>query len=68
MVSNLPAMQETWVISSGDEESLEKGLATQSSIFVVQYSCLKNPMDRRAWWVTVHGVMDTTELDTRDYY
>ena len=34
-----------------------------------QYSCLKNPMDRRAWWVTVHGVMDTTELDTlRDYY
>ena len=25
-----------------------------------QYSCLKNPMDRGAWWVTVHGV---TELD-----
>ena len=21
-----------------------------------QYSCLENPMDRRAWWVTVHGV------------
>ena len=20
-----------------------------------QYSCLGNPMDRRAWWVTVHG-------------
>ena len=20
-----------------------------------QYSCLENPMDRRAWWVTVHG-------------
>ena len=19
-----------------------------------QYSCLENPMDRRAWWVTVH--------------
>ena len=22
----------------------------------LQYSCLKNPMNRRAWWVTVHGV------------
>ena len=22
----------------------------------VQYSCLKNPMDRGAWWATVHGV------------
>ena len=22
-----------------------------------QYSCLKNPMDRAAWWATVHGVI-----------
>ena len=22
----------------------------------LQYSCLENPMDRRAWWTTVHGV------------
>ena len=22
----------------------------------LQYSCLKNPMDRGAWWTTVHGV------------
>ena len=21
-----------------------------------QYSCMENPMDRGAWWVTVHGV------------
>ena len=21
-----------------------------------QYSCLRNPMDRRTWWVTVHRV------------
>ena len=27
----------------------------------LQYSCLENPMDKRAWWATVHGV---TELDT----
>ena len=30
----------------------------------LQYSCLKNPIDRGAWWATVHGVveLDTTEL------
>ena len=28
-----------------------------------QHSCLENPMDRRAWWSTVHGVAqsDMTE-------
>ena len=27
----------------------------------LQYSCLGNPMDKGAWWVTVHGVVE--ELD-----
>ena len=27
-----------------------------------QYSCLRNLMDRGAWWATVHGVIK--ELDT----
>ena len=22
----------------------------------LQYSCLETPMDRKAWWATVHGV------------
>ena len=22
----------------------------------LQYACLENPMDRRAWWAPVHGV------------
>ena len=22
----------------------------------LQYSCMGNPIDRRTWWVTVHGV------------
>ena len=32
MVKNLPAMQETWVLSLGWEDTLEKGMATHSSI------------------------------------
>ena len=30
---------------------------------LLQHSCLENPMDRGAWWVTVHGI---TELDTTE--
>ena len=32
MVKHLPAMQETWVQSLGQEDPLEKGTATHSSI------------------------------------
>ena len=31
---------------------------------LLQYSCLENPMDRGAWWATVHGA--TKELDTTE--
>ena len=31
-VKNLPAMQETWVQFLGQEDALEKGMATHSSI------------------------------------
>ena len=24
--------------------------------YPLQYSCLRNPMDREAWWAIVHGV------------
>ena len=36
----------------------------------LQYSCLENPMDREAWWTTVHGVvkdLDTTSRLTTKY-
>ena len=32
MVKNLSAMQDTWVLSVGREDPLEKGMATHSSI------------------------------------
>jgi len=25
----------------------------------LQYSCLENPLDRGAWWATVHGVTNS---------
>ena len=50
MVKNLPAVQETWVRSLGQEDPLEKEIATHSSI------CLENSTDREAWWATVHGL------------
>ena len=33
-VKNLPAMKETWVQSLGQEDALEKGIATHSSVLV----------------------------------
>ena len=51
MVKNLPAMRETWFQSLGWEDPLEEGMATHSSILAWRI-----PMDREAWWATVHGV------------
>ena len=30
----------------------------------LQYSCLENPMDRRAWWATVREVTESHTLST----
>ena len=51
LVKNLPAVQETLVQSLGWEDPLEKGMATRSRILAWRI-----PMDRGAWWATVHGV------------
>ena len=50
-VKNLPLMQEAWVPFLGQEDPLEKGMAIHSSILAWRI-----PMDRGAWWATVHGV------------
>ena len=31
----------------------------------LQYSCLRHPMDRGAWWATVHGVAKRHDLVTK---
>ena len=57
LVKNPPAMQETQVQPLGQEDPLEKGMAT--------FPCRENPVDRGAWKATAHGV---TESGLRDYY
>ena len=50
MVKNLPKMQEIpGSIPMGRSPGKENGNP-------LQYSCLENPMDRGAWWATVHSV------------
>jgi len=44
-------MPETWIQSPVRKITLEKEMVTHSSILAWE-----NPMDRGAWWATVHGV------------
>ena len=44
-------MWETLVQFLSWEDPLEEGMATHSNILAWRI-----PMDRRAWWATVHGV------------
>ena len=43
MVKNLPAMQETWVLFLGQEDPLEKYMATHSSILAWRISWTEEP-------------------------
>ena len=43
MVKNLPAMQETWFRSLGQEDPLEKGMATHSSILAWRIPWTEEP-------------------------
>ena len=65
MVQNLPTIWETLVRSLGWEDPLEMGTATHSSILAWKY-----PLERGAWWATVHGVAksDMTEQLTHYFF
>ena len=49
--------QEMWAPSLGWEDPLEEEMTTHS-----QYSCLGNPLNRGAWWATVHGVTECQKM------
>ena len=50
-VKNLSEMQETWVLSLGQKDPLEKEMVTHSSIVAWRIPWTEEP----AWWATVHG-------------
>ena len=43
MAKNLPAMQETWVLSLGWEDPLEKEMATQSNVLAWKIPWTEEP-------------------------
>ena len=43
MIKNLPAMQETWVPSLDEEDPLEKGMATYSSVLAWEIPWTEKP-------------------------
>ena len=51
MVKNLPAMQETWVRSLGQEDHLEKGMATHSSILASEITWKEEPGELQSLWL-----------------
>ena len=56
-VKNPSAMQEIRVRSLGQEDPLDKEMATHCSII----DGLGNPMDRGSWWATVHGIAEESD-------
>ena len=64
MVKNLPAMQETWVLSLGSIPGLERSPGGGHGN-PLQYSCLENSTDRGAGQATVHGVAKRDRKSTR---
>ena len=48
MVKNLPAIQETWVQFLGQEDPLEKGMATHSSFFAWRIPWTEEPSGLRS--------------------
>ena len=52
MVKNLPTVQKTRVLSLGQEDPLEKGMAADFSILAWRIPWTEEPW---AWWATAHG-------------
>ena len=50
-VKNSPGMQEAQVQSPGEGNG-----------YPLQYSWLENPMDRGAWWATVHYIAKGSDM------
>ena len=49
MVNNPPAMQETWALPLGQEDPLEKGIATQSRIIAGEFYGQRGLVGYSSW-------------------
>ena len=49
-LKHLPAMQETWVQSLGQEDSLEKEMATHSSVLAWRIPWMEEPGGLQSMW------------------
>ena len=59
MVKNLPAMRETWVQSLGQEDPLEKEMATYSSILAWRIPWTEEPgVLQSTGWVAESGMTE----------
>ena len=57
MVNNLPANAGDMGLIPGSGRSLGEENGSP-----LQYSCVETPMDRGAWWSTVHGVAKGSDM------
>ena len=56
-------MQESRVQSLGWEDALEEETATHSSVLAWDIPWTEKPMDRVAWWATVHGAAKESDTE-----
>ena len=57
IVKNLPANAGDTDLMPGSGRSPGK-----RNGYPLHYSCLENPIDRRAWWTTVHEVIKESDM------
>ena len=58
MVKNLPAMQEVWVQSLGQEDPLEEEMATRSSVLARRIPWIEEP----GWLQSMGSQKESTQL------
>ena len=83
-LSICPVTHKLWILSSYRDSEVKASACNMGDLGSIpgsgrspgegngnplQYSCLENPMDKEAWWATVHGVAKSrTQLSEWSYW
>ena len=66
VVKNLPANEEDTSSPANEEDTSSIPGSGRSpgewNVYSLQYSCLGNPVNRGAWWATVHGITQESDM------